>query len=78
MFLRDHRQNGIQQDHSDAGPCERIGFELGHILCNNSFVFFSSRRAPAGMLCPVKGLVLQGRARLLETVQTAELLGLTA
>lgn len=61
VFVRDHGQNGIQHDHSGAGPGEDIGFELGHILCNNSLLFFSSRRAPAGMLCLVKDLVLQER-----------------
>lgn len=69
---------------------DRVGFSMmpvvlglvntliltGHILCNNSFVFFSSRRAPAGMLCLVKGLLLQGRDKLLEPVQFTELLGL--
>lgn len=42
VFIRDCGQNGIQQDYSGTGPREHIGFELGHILCNNSFVFFSS------------------------------------
>lgn len=60
MFIKDHGGAGPQHEH--------IGFGLGHILCKNSLVFFSSRRAPAGMLCLVEGLVLQGRDSLVHRI----------
>lgn len=50
VFIVDHKQNVIRQDHSGAGSHEPMGYSLWHILCSTSFVLFSGRRAPAGML----------------------------
>lgn len=75
MFIVDHKHNVIQQDHGGAGSREHVGCGLWHILCNNSFVLFSGRRAPARMLCLVWDLVLQGRDRLLEMVRSQKYWG---
>lgn len=66
MFIMDHRKNVSQQDF--------MGYGLWHVLCSNLFILFSGGRAPAGMLCLVWDHVLQGRDRLLETVQITEVL----
>lgn len=66
MFIVDHKKNVSQLDLTGDG--------LWHILCNNLFILFSGGIVPAGMLCLVWDLVLQGRDRLLDTVQITEVL----
>lgn len=73
MFIVDHRQNVIQQDHSGAGSHEHMGYGLWHILCNNSFSSVAEELQLE--CCLVWDLALQGRGRLLERVQITEVLG---